>query len=219
MQNQNPLENRNLLLAIALSALVLLGFDYFFGPRHQPATPAAEVASTAAPAATTGTPNLAPATPQMDATTQPLVMPGAQTATDARAIITNDVADIGIAVTGARLDSLTLKQFINTLQDRTHVQMLTPQGDKARYVDMGWLANGLNLPGATSVWKVVSQTDNSAVLSWTNGQQDFTRTYVYDPASYIFTVTDRIDNRASAPVQVAHYAQVVKASASGKTPR
>lgn len=202
MQQQNPLENRNLLLAIVLSALVLLGFDYFFGPKHFPETQPAAVVTDA-------TPSLTPEAPAMAA--QPLVMPNAQVPTNARVAIINDVADASIALTGARLDSLTLKQFTNSLEDQTPVQLLIPQGDKARYVDMGWLGNGLNLPGAVSPWQVASQKDNMVVLTWTNGQQNFTRTFVYDPASYIFTVTDRIDNKADAPIQVAHYAQVVKA--------
>lgn len=205
MQNKNPLENRNLLLAVALSALVLLGFDYFFGPQYARQT----VASTEAMIPAALTPTLAPDAPALAA--QPLKMTEGTPNTQPRVTLSNPVAEAGIALSGARLDSLVLKQQFNTLTDKTPMQLLTPQGAHTRYVDMGWLGNGLDVPGAASVWQVLSHADNTVVLAWGNGQQNFTRRFEYHPTDYIFTVTDRVDNLSALPLQMAHYAQVVKA--------
>lgn len=44
-------DNKNTLIAIALSAVILVGWQYFFGPKEQPVVPQATITATATPAA------------------------------------------------------------------------------------------------------------------------------------------------------------------------
>jgi len=221
--------NRNMIIAVVLSAVVLIGWQFFIaGPQMQKAQQAQQLAAqqaselaaalptnAASGAATTGT-----------TTTTALAAPGAASFADrasaiaASSRIAIDTASLSgsIDLTGARLDDLQLKKYRETTDANSPiVTLLTPAGAPgAYYVEQGWVATTgtPKLPDATSAWTAdagAKLTDTTPVtLSWDNGAGlVFHRTFALDP-NYLFTVTQSVDNKTGADVALVPYSRIVR---------
>ena len=225
--------NRNMIIAIALSVVVLFGWQYFIaGPQAQRAQQQAEIAAQQAAAANPGlaTSSTAPTT---NGTTTPANasaptnVTAAQTFPDRSAAIAAtqriqiDTPSLkgSINLTGGRLDDLELKKYKETVDaDSPIVTLLSPAGVAGGYyVEQGWApANGANvkLPDALTVWTAPANTTLGTAapvtLDWDNGAGlVFHRTFAVDE-NYLFTVTQSVDNKSGADVQLVPYSRVVR---------
>ena len=207
-------DNRNMLLAIVLSALVLIGWsllsDKFF-------------------------PTAGPQTVQVeDGKTQPVPQPSADPAADApKAIRARNVVLAesprvevktpslagSINLKGARFDDLLLvNQSESLAEDSPPVRLLSPAGTRSAYfAGFGWVGQGVSTPDADTVWTASAPTltpGNPVTLSWTNPTgQRFELTVSVDDG-YLFTVKRRVANLGSAPVAVTPYGLISRANQS-----
>ncbi|MBN9009403.1 MAG: membrane protein insertase YidC, partial [Rhizobiales bacterium] len=132
-------DSRNLIIAIVLSLIVLIGWQYFFVPQH-PATVeqpvASEPAGTGTPAAGgTGTGAETPAgqAPAPVAVTPTLTREQAL-ALSPRVPIATDAVSGSIALKGARLDDLRLNEFRETVDKNSPtIVLLSPAGTADGY--------------------------------------------------------------------------------------
>ena len=230
--------NRNMIIAIVLSVVVLFGWQFFIaGPQMQRAQQQAEIAAqqTAAanpglatgtkPGATT-TSNATPANGAATTTTA-----GATTFTDRaaaiaaspRVAIDTPALKGSINLTGGRLDDLELKKYKETIDANSPIiTLLTPSGaPNGYYIEQGWApasGSAVKVPDATTIWTAdagATLTDAKPVtLSWNNGAGlVFHRTFAVD-ANYLFTVTQSVDNKSGADVQRFPYSRVVREGTS-----
>ena len=199
-------QNKNLILATALSFLVILGWFWFFPPPE----PVAEQPT--AVAEQTGTVPSAPATPA-----EQIVE-----ATPEAARVTIDTPKLqgSISMLGARIDDLWLKSYRETLDPTSPlVRLLSPVGKpNAYYALYGWAPSGdLNfedVPGANTEWSVVGNTtltiESPVTLRWENTKGlTFTRMISVDD-HYMFSIKDQVTNAASAPVTLAAFGVVAR---------
>jgi YidC/Oxa1 family membrane protein insertase len=227
-------DNRNLLLAIVLSVVVLLGWNYFYaGPQMDKQKQIAQQNQTGlqTPAAgsPTGTPGVtAPAgtvaAPGAAATPGVSALPGA---TETRAIamtrsprLVIDTPKISgsVALTGARIDDVSLKAYRETVDPKSaNIVLLSPvNSPNAYYADFGWVAApgvSVALPGATTLWTTGATTltaDKPAVLTWDNGQGLIFRRTISVDANAMFTVKDEVDNKGANPVSLLPYGVVTR---------
>jgi YidC/Oxa1 family membrane protein insertase len=191
-------QNKNLILATALSFIVILVWFVFFPPPEPPAAPATpEVAAqTATPgAAAVATSEGAPAT-ATDGSAAPAVEAP-------RVRIETPLVAGSISLAGARIDDLSLKAYKETLDPGSpNVTLLAGPGhENAIYAYFGWgtgdAATG-DLPGPDTIWTQVGSNPltvaDPVTLSWTSDRGlTFTRTIAIDDA-YMFTVSDRVEN-------------------------
>jgi YidC/Oxa1 family membrane protein insertase len=228
-------DNKNMLLAIALSALVLIGWQYFVGvPQMQRQQEAArQTQQQTQQAQTQGQPPAVQA-PGQSAPAVPGATAAATLATRADVIRSTPRLPIdtprylgSINLKGGRLDDLALKTYRETIDPNSpNVIMLSPSGTPIRqanhttilenegpyYADFGWVAppgQSVRLPGPDTVWTPASQgpltPTSPAVLEWDNGEGlVFRRTFAVDE-NQMFTVTDAVENRSAAPVQLSPY--------------
>ena len=221
--------NRNMIIAIVLSALVLIGWQVFIaGPQMQKAQQAQQLAAQqAAQSSTPGLPtNANSSTPMPAVTSTAPATTGAATFADRAAAIAAssrvaiDTPSLtgSISLTGARLDDLELKKYRETTDSSSPIiTLLTPSGaPNAYYVEQGWVVSGGNakVPDANTVWTAgagAKLTDTTPVtLSWDNGAGlVFHRTFTLD-ANYLFTVTQSVDNKSGADVALVPYSRVVR---------
>ncbi|WP_102960785.1 membrane protein insertase YidC [Mangrovicella endophytica] len=229
--------NRNFLIAIALSIAVLIGWQYFVvaprmeAQRQLEATTAAEKGSLQTPQTPAGTPQQsvpAPAgresvVPAPDSARTPA--PGVATRDEAigtgggRIAIDTPSLTGSINLTGARLDDLRLKNYHETVDDSSPtIVLLSPEAaQEAYFAEFGYSGSDAGtLPGPSTVWQATGNqtlTPQAPVtLTATNGAGvTFTRTISVD-ADYMFTVEDRIENTGSAPVTLSPYGRVVRFS-------
>lgn len=221
-------DNRNVILAVVLSMIVLFGWQFFVaGPQMERqqrqneivAQQQAEQAALAVPATT------ADGTQPAAATDQPL---SSQTfadrdtaiaASNRVAIDTEDLAG-SINLTGARIDDLRLEKYRETVDPNSPIiTLLSPSGAPGGYyVEHGWApAAGATtaLPDANSVWSVegAGTTLTAATpvtLRYDNGQGlIFRRTIALDE-HYLFTITQTVENTGTGDVALFPYARVVR---------
>jgi YidC/Oxa1 family membrane protein insertase len=219
--------NRNIILAIVLSMIVLFGWQFFVaGPQMERAQQQAQIAAeqqaqadAALAVPTTATPvdGVAPAAVAADGTATYADRATAIAATQRVAIDTPDLHG-SINLTGARLDDLELKQYRETVDPTSPIiTLLTPAGaPHAYFVEQGWVpAAGADIavPDGQSVWTVEGDaTTLSAAtpvtLVWNNGAGlIFRRTFAVDE-HYLFTVTQSVENTGTGDVALFPYARV-----------
>jgi YidC/Oxa1 family membrane protein insertase len=229
------IEHKNTILAIVLSLLVIVGWQYFIGyPQmerqrqeaqlKQPAQPGGAQPGAAQPGAPA--PNAAqPATPEVPGTPN-AGAPSAQTQAASReAVIASsprvavDTPRLGgsIDLKGGRIDDLTLTQYREETDPKSPpIVLFSPSGAPAAfYAEFGWVpAAGTNaaMPGPDTVWKQQGSgalgIGHPVTLTYDNGQGlVFTRTIVVDE-HYLFTVKDTIANNSDSPATLFPYALI-----------
>jgi YidC/Oxa1 family membrane protein insertase len=211
------MEQKNVILAIGLSLIVLFGSQYliahFFPPAHPVATTSTTSTATTSETAVQGN-AAAPATPAAAA----FKPRDAALAESPRVKIHTESLLGSIALTGGRLDDLTLAKYRETVQkDSPLVVLLNPPGTAdAYYADFGWLADSgsaLKLPDTNTHWTADGTTltaDHPVTLTWDNGQGLlFTRKFEVDQ-NYMFTVTDSVKNTGTTAAKLYPYGRILR---------
>jgi len=222
------MEQRNLLLAIVLSVGILIGFQYLFekirppAPPPSPAVPTQTAPATPAPAPGTTTPRTAaPGTaPGAPSATSATPAPAVETREEAiaeqpRVRINTPRLHGSVALTGGRIDDLTLATYHETVDPKSpEVVLLWPNGTKEPYfAEFGWVAgaSGIKVPGPDTRWTASGgplTPSGPLTLTWDNGAGlVFTRTISVDE-NYMFTVRDAVRNSGTAPVNLLPYALI-----------
>lgn len=215
-------DNRNMILAIVLSMIVLFGWQFFVaGPQMEQAQRRAELEAQQAVDQGLPTPTATGETPAAQDVpgTRSFADRAAAVAATARIAIDTGSLDGSINLTGGRLDDLKLKKYHETV-DRTspEITLLTPAGAPSAYfVEQGWVTAGGNvpLPDANSQWTVeggnAKLTEaNPVTLRFDNGAGlIFRRTFAVDQ-NYLFTVTQTVENQTSGDVALFPYSRVAR---------
>lgn len=216
------LDNRNLILAVVASILILLGFNYFVdAPRQRQREQAAATATTTAPA-TPGAPSATPA-PDADPATAAAVGPAvpmerpAALALSPRLDIETARLHGSVSLKGGRIDDVTLRAYRETTDPNSpEIKLLSPLGSLTPYfAEFGWVApagSTVKLPDADTVWSGSGKlTEKTPVtLTWDNGQGVvFTRVIALDE-NYMFTIEDKVANNTGAPLALFPRALVAR---------
>jgi YidC/Oxa1 family membrane protein insertase len=228
-------DQKNLILAIALSVVIMVGFQFFFeGPRKerdlalqqqaaqqsaQPTTPTVP----AQPPAPPSTPGQAgsPTLPQPPSSAIPGTAPSVTAATEAptaaapRVTIDSPRVHGSISLIGGRIDELTLTDYhVDVDPQSPPIVLFSPAGTEHPYfAQFGWLPQDqtMPVPGPDTRWQSDAQKltpDAPITLRWDNGRGlRFVRTYAVD-TNYMFTITQRVENTGTAPVTLFPYALI-----------
>ena len=199
-------DQKNLIAAIGLSLLVLLGYHYFIErPRLEKMRDLAtqEAARTPAPVTAAKPVIAAPETREdiLDKTVR-------------RIPITTPSVTGTINLKGARFDDLQLAKYFTTLEHQEKVILLSPVGTEAPYyIEQGWLAENIKTPDANSVWQSDDKELTPAkpiTLRWQNGEGlTFIKTISVDD-NYMFTVAQKIENGSGKEVVLFPYARIMR---------
>lgn len=208
-------ENRNFVLAILLSALVLFGWT-FLGEKFFPqpkAPPAAEQKAQAAG----GAPSVAA---QMSAKPRDVA---AVLIESGRVQVETPKLKGSISLKGARFDDLILSRHTASVKkDSAPVRILSPLGtEHSQFAGFGWTGSGAAFPDGNTIWKASAPklTPSTPVtLSWDNGQgQTFLIKLAIDE-NYMFSVEQSVANRGAGPLAVRPFGYINRGFATqGKT--
>jgi YidC/Oxa1 family membrane protein insertase len=215
--------NKNLILATALSFLVILvWFALFPPPEIDPGQSSSDTAPVAQADGTT-----VPAVPASGSTDTPTPTVGtaaqdrAQTLAEApRVTIATPHLSGSISLLGGRIDDLKLNDYRVTQDPGAEiVTMLSPEGSAGAYYALhGWApGSGMDpaaVPTPETEWTVAAGDTLApgapVTLSWNNGAgQIFTREIAVDD-DFMFTVTQSVTNNAEAPVTLAPYGMIAQ---------
>ncbi|OSZ69121.1 membrane protein insertase YidC [Sphingomonas sp. IBVSS1] len=202
--NQSP-DTKNIVLAVVLSSLVLIGWtflsDRFLPAPAKPAATATAVPAAAAPAGS------APAVAGQGA----IVSQAAALAASPRVAIDTPRLKGSINLVGGRFDDLVLPGYRQTLDKASPpVRLFAPSRTAdAQFAQFGW--TGAVAPPAGALWTADRPTLTPATpvtLTYTSPQGLTFRQKISVDSDYLFTVEQSIENRSAAPVSLAPYGLV-----------
>ncbi|MGQ0674077.1 MAG: membrane protein insertase YidC [Hyphomicrobium sp.] len=225
MQSQDPESQKNLLIAVVLSMMVMLGWQYFYAaPQLRDQQDRLAKVKLEQEQAAKGT---APVTPQ--ATVVAPVSGAAPSATSAAQVATRDDAlkqspriavdtpslKGSIALKGGLIDDLVMVKYRETVDPASPAVVLfsPPSAPQAYFAKYGWLntADGrLKLPDGETLWTAEgsgSLTPTTPVkLVWDNGEGlTFRRTIAIDE-HYMLKITEEVDNKSTGAVTLRPFA-------------
>ena len=193
-------DQKNLLLAILASLVVLLGFQLLFPTKDVPKIDNAnEINDSFAPE-----PELIAELPK---DRNEIINESA------RINIENQFINGSINLTGARIDDIILKKYLTDLSpDSDNVKLLSPKGSENSYfAEYGWVAdnnNKIELPNANTIWKSNRSTispSQPAVLTWDNGNGIIFKKTISLDEEYMFNIEQTIINNTSEEIKIYPY--------------
>jgi YidC/Oxa1 family membrane protein insertase len=206
-----------MVLAVVLSALVLLGWT-MFSDRFLPAAPpphAQSQKSSEGKAKPAAQQQATPASPAQ-AALQPRekVLAASQ-----RVQIRTPSLQGSINLTGARFDDLVLLKERESVDKKSPpVRLLSPAGSPGSYfASFGWTGQSVRIPGPDAQWTAsapVLQPGQPVTLSWNNNAGQIFQLIVSVDQDYLFTVAQKVTNAAGGPVAVRPYGLVSRANQS-----
>ncbi len=214
---------RNLILAVLLTGLVLFGWDagirYFYPQASQP-----KAIASAAPGASGSTAPEQAGKPTRDGGLTSAADVALE-AKDLKAALTTGgrvaIAAPGLSgsinLIGGVIDDLTTNRHTATEKNSDGpARIFSPAGTPAQqYAQFGWVADsasGVAVPNSSTVWTVPAGAKLTAStpvgLSWTNPTgQTFSISYAIDQ-NYMLTATQTVTNAGAAPITVTAAAQI-----------
>jgi len=203
-------DQKNTILFIVLSAVILIGWNLLFGfPGQKPAPPQATPPGTTTPAPT---PTPTPTEPPVKQLTR-------EEALEQSPRVRIETPRLGgsIALKGGRIDDLTLTQYRETVDPKSPpIVLLSPFGSPHPfYADFGWSpASGTSVkgPDANTLWTQEGSgpltVDHPVTLTHDNGEGLVFRRTISVDDKYMFTVKDEVANKGSAPVVLHPFALI-----------
>lgn len=231
-------DNKRLILACALSLLVLIGFDHYSSWRNpdssqqsyssqkdsasvdSPVVPSdmLDKLSLPQPSASSRT---APRTDSRAASslTSSSALSSRATSPAPRVAIRTDQIRGSLSLRGAFLDDVVLQRYRQTTDaESPPVRLLHPRdSDHPYYFRHGWISSdsALILPDASTLWSSDRKeltVGNPVTLSWTSSQGVmFEQTIAIDD-QFLFTVTSRAVNQSGTGIELQPYALISRTS-------
>jgi len=230
-RDENPDMGR-LMLALALSAVVVIGFHYLYEkPRleavRQQLALLAQQQAAQSPQSSQDTPKPSATGPDLARDIVPSGgIPHAEAVAQesGRLAISTPRLHGSLSLTGARLDDLTLADYFQEIEKKHEVVLLSPaKAHNPYYIEQGWTAPGdIRVPDSNSLWQIVADKpdqirltpDNPVTLRWDNGAGLVFERVIAVDNDYLFTITQRVINKTDKPVQLHPYALVSRVNRS-----
>ncbi len=124
-----------------------------------------------------------------------------------------------IALKGARIDDVALKNYHETVDPKSPIiVLLTPENaPNAYYAELGYLTAETEappvLPTTETVWTADSDkliAGHPVTLSFDNGQGLVFKRKISVDDEYLFKIEDSVENKADKPVQLYQYGRVTR---------
>jgi YidC/Oxa1 family membrane protein insertase len=226
-------DQKNLLLALVLAGVVLIGWQYLFAvpqlerqkqiaqqqqQQQQPQQtqgqqPLPNAQPGAAPQVAPGTVPQAPGLPNAGQT----LTREAALATSPRIRIDTPRLSGSLALMGGRIDDLALVQYRETVDPSSPpIVLLAPSGSpEPFYAEFGWTGaagTSAKLPGPDTLWRQdgagTLSVDHPVTLVYDNGEGLQFRRNISVDDKYLFTVKDNVANGGAAAVTLYPYALI-----------
>ena len=203
------MENKNVLIAIVLSSLVLVIWATLFQPppveRKVDEQQITKNEETESPSVDTNQESVA------NEITRDEIISGTK-----RIKLENQNIQGSISLTGAVIDDVVFKNYNKTLNGKDKMVLLNPKNSSKEYfIETGWAAGGnekTKLPLVNTIWKTVGNNvltpNNPVILEWNNGEGlIFTKKIELDD-KFLFKITQEIKNNSNKSFQFYPYAQI-----------
>jgi len=205
------MEGKNLILAISLSALVLIMWSIFFVPppptidKNQNKIEKIQEKNDIS-------------SPSIETTKKIKTVSRAKSLKTTKRIPVENENIVGsMSLTGGIVDDIIFKNYTQNINSEEKVILLSPNGlDEGYYIETGWASTNKNidLPNNKTEWSTVGNSkltpNNPVTLKWTNDKQiTFLKTIELDE-KFLFKVKQQIKNDGNNKYDFYPYAQIVR---------
>ena len=200
-------DNRNLVLAIVCSALLVIGYQIFYElPKQQALEEQALLEQK----------DLILTAPEQTSNNEKIAETSIQQTEIVNAPrITIDTSSIegSISLAGARIDDIVLKNYTKTLDENSSkIRFFNRIDDtKPYFAEFGWIGSEeINLPNSTSIWNAnqsVLQPGKPVTLSYETTSLKFTRVFEINE-DYLIKITDKVKNTGISDTTLYPYGLV-----------
>jgi YidC/Oxa1 family membrane protein insertase len=213
------MDQRNLILAIALSVAIILGWQALFAPPPAPPGTQTQQQPQQQPAPGPAGVPTAPGQPTPSGSPQAPAMTRQQALKESpRVAIATPQIEGSIDLRGARFDDVLLTRHrVSVAKDSPLVTLLSPErSPDGYYARFGWLKGAdtaARLPDADTLWTADKATlggDQTVTLSWDNGEGLVFRQKITLDRNFLFTVTLSVENRTDKPVTLFPFGLVTR---------
>jgi YidC/Oxa1 family membrane protein insertase len=205
------MEGKNLILAISLSALVLIMWSIFFfflSPTIDKKQNKIEKIQK----------ENGISSPSIETTKKIKAVSRVESLkTTKRISVENESVSGSISLTGGIIDDILFKNYNQDLKSEKKVVLLNPDGlDEGYYIETGWASTykDVDLPNSKTEWSIVGNSkltpNNPVTLKWTNNKQiTFIKTIELDE-NFLFKINQQIKNNGNNNYDFYPYAQIVR---------
>ena len=197
-----------MIVAIVLSTLILLLWQYFFPPAEQ-MQPSANKSDVAVASSSNHISDHYSEVEDRETT----IKSGFEK--NIRANFGNDYISGSVNLEGARLDDLILNKYNQDLSGDEKVILLSPRSsEKAYLAEFGWVKNNtanIDLPNSKTIWAVEDKKHNSIKLAWQNEQNIKFKIQIDLDDKYLLHITKTVANLSSENVELYPYTSLYRA--------
>ncbi len=216
------MDQKNFILAIVLSVLIIVGWQAAFPPAKAPVAPPTQQQG-AAPGtggAATPQPGAAPGTVQPGATAaQSNQVVGRDEALARTPRVTFNTPELlgSISLKGARIDDVRLVKYRETVDPNSPpVPVLSPVGSAhPYYTEFGWSAAdpSVKVPGPDTLWTASASSvapGKPVRLTWDNGEGLVFALDIALDEFFMFSVKQSVENKGDKPVTLYPWSLAVR---------
>ena len=215
------MDQKNFIVAIVLSVLIIVGWQHFF----QPTKPPVPQQQTTSQSGTPGTPQTpagqtAPGAPGAPAAEPaPPQILSRKEALAASPRVTFDTPELigSIALKGGRIDDVRLVKYRETIDPKSDpVPVLSPVGgEHPYYAEFGWASSDTSIktPQADTLWtadRTTVEPGKPVRLTWDNGQGLIFALDIAIDDYFMFDVKQSVENKTDKPVTLFPWSLVVR---------
>ena len=197
---------KNLLIAVVLSVVILVGFDFFFKQKKPFEENSVEQAQMNQREDSGEDVNL----PSINSQIENKVNKDDKLVEE-RITFNSKRLSGTINLTGATMDDLSLKDYFETINKESKIKILNPVSSTSPYfLRIGWASpdKSVKLPNKDSRWKSLkkSYSENEKIeLEWNNGEGlTFFRTIEFDE-NFLISVVDKVQNKSPKTIKLTNF--------------
>ena len=198
---------KNLLIAVVLSVVILVGFDFFFKPeKKQFQENSVEQTQMNQRVDSGEDDNLPSINSQIENKANK-----DDKLVEERITFNSKRLSGTINLIGATMDDLSLKDYFETINKENKIKILNPVSSVSPYfLRIGWASpdKSIKLPNKDSKWKSLkkSYSENEKIeLEWNNGEGlTFFRTIEFDE-NFLISVVDKVQNKSPKTIKLTNF--------------
>ena len=198
---------KNLLIAVVLSVVILVGFDFFFKPEkkqfQENSVEQTQMNQTVDSGEDDNLPSINSQIEYKANKDDQLV--------EERITFNSKRLSGTINLIGATMDDLSLKDYFETINKENKIKILNPISSVSPYfLRIGWASpdKSIKLPNKDSKWKSLkkSYSENEKIeLEWNNGEGlTFFRTIEFDE-NFLISVIDKVQNKSPKTIKLTNF--------------
>ena len=192
---------KNLLLAVVFSLVILIGFDFFFAPKKSEVNKVQVNENISEE-------TLDKNTPSIDSS---LIKKSNEIKSSEKRIkFKANRIEGSINLFGATIDDIILSDYFQTIEKKKKIQVLQQENSNSPYfLRMGWASTdkSIELPDKNSLWKANKENFNNEKikLEWSNNKGlKIIREISFDE-NFMITITDEVINGTSGKIDLTNF--------------